>query len=57
VLLIINGNLVVIGTFTSGGAGGGTLISDHIDAINTMMTTLGGDYQLTSIDLSSFDSY
>ncbi len=57
VLLIIDGDLVVLGTFTSGGAGGGTLVSDHITAINTMMTTLGGGYQLTQIDLSSFNSY
>lgn len=57
IFIIINGHLVVLGTFTSGGAGGGTLISEHIDAINTMMTTLGGNYQLTQISLSGFNSY
>ena len=57
VFIIINGYLVVLGTFTSGGAGGGTSISEHIEAINTMMTTLGGGYQLTEISLSGFNSY
>jgi hypothetical protein len=56
VFIIIDGNLVVLGTFTSGVAGGGTLISDHIDAINIMMNTLGGG-QLTTINLSSFPTY
>ena len=57
--IIINGSLVVIGTFTSGGAGGGTLISEHIAAINTMMTALdpAGGHQLTEINLSGFNSY
>lgn len=55
--IIINGELIVIGTFTSGNAGGGTFVSDHINAINTMMSTLGGGYQLTQINLSSFNAY
>lgn len=57
--VLINGELIVIGTFTSGNAGSGTLISDHINAINTMMTTLDpiSGYQLTTINLSSFNLY
>ena len=35
-------------------AGSGTLVSDYYDEINAMMTTLGGGYQLTPIDLSKY---
>ena len=55
--VIINGEAVLLGTFTFGGAGRGTFISNHIAAINTMMSQLGGGYQLTEVNLSSFTSY
>jgi len=57
VFLIINGEPVVLGTLTFGGAGGGSLVSDYISSINTAMTTLGGGYQLTTVDLSGFPTY
>lgn len=55
--LIINDELVIITVWTSGGAGSGTSILYHKDAINTMMSTLGGGYSLTEIDLSGFTDY
>jgi hypothetical protein len=55
--LIINDELVIITIWTYGGAGSGTSISYHKEAINTMMTTLGGGYSLTEIDLSSFTNF
>lgn len=55
--LIINGELVILTVWTYGGAGSGTNILVHKTAINTMMSTLGGGYSLTEIDLSSFNDY
>lgn len=55
--LIINDELVIITVWTFGGAGSGTSILYHKDAINTMMATLGGGYSLTEIDLSGFTDY
>lgn len=55
--LIIDGELVIITVWTFGGAGAGTSIVFHKDAINTMMATLGGGYSLTEIDLSGFTDY
>jgi hypothetical protein len=57
VFIVVNGEPVLIGTFTSGGAGGGTFLTAHTEAVNTMMSTLGGGYQLTPIDLSAFPTY
>jgi len=55
--LVVDGKPVLIGTFTYGGPGGGTFLSAHIDAINAMMTSLGGGYTLTTADLSAFPDY
>ena len=55
--LIIDNELVIITVWTFGGSGGGTSILYHKDAINTMMTTLGGGYSLTEIDLSIFTDF
>jgi hypothetical protein len=52
--LIIDGELVIITVWTFGGAGAGTSIVYHKNAINTMMTSLAEGYSLTEIDLSSF---
>lgn len=57
VFLIINGQLVILTAITYGGAGSGTSVVYHKDAINTMMVTLGGGYSLTEVDLSGFNSY
>lgn len=55
--LIINDELVIITVWTYGGSGAGTSLLYHKDAINTMMATLGGGYQLTEVDLSGFNYY
>ena len=55
--LIIDDELVIITVWTFGGAGGGTSILFHKDAINTMMSTLGGGYSLTEINLNGFTTY
>jgi hypothetical protein len=55
--VLINGEPVLLGVTTGGGTSTGTLISEEITAVNTMMTTLGGGYQLTAIDLSAFPTY
>jgi hypothetical protein len=57
VFVIINGAPVLLGVFTSGGAGSGTFVTQHKNAINTMMTNLGGGYQLTEVDLSGFPTF
>ncbi|XP_060080648.1 uncharacterized protein LOC132560009 [Ylistrum balloti] len=51
---IINDQLVFLFVFTFGGAGSGTSVQYNFDEINTIMTRLGGGYQLTEIDLSGF---
>lgn len=55
--LIISGSLVILTVWTYGGAGSGTSILAQKDAINTMMSTLGGGYSLTEISLSGFNTY
>ena len=55
--LIINGQLVVLTCWTGGGGGSGTSVVYHRSALETLMTSLGGGYSLTPIDLSSFPSY
>lgn len=56
---IINNQLVLLTTWTSGGAGGGNFWGRPAtyDAINAAITTLGSPYQLTPVDLSGFNSY
>lgn len=53
--IIVNGELVLLTTWWS--VNTGSFYTDFIDAINTVMTTLGGGYQLTQVDLSSFPTY
>lgn len=55
--VIINDQLVLLTVWTYGGAGSGTFTTPQIAAINAMMTTLGGGYQLTEADLSGFPTY
>jgi hypothetical protein len=57
VMLVINNEPVILTTFHFGGAGSGpSYTSDHNkNLINNAMTQLGGGYQLTEVDLSSFD--
>lgn len=55
--LVINGQLVVLTCWTSGGSGSGSSVLAFKSALNTAMTTLGGGYTLTDADLSAFTSY
>lgn len=55
--LIINGQLVLLTVWTSGGSGAGTSVYAFKSAINATMASLGGGYSLTDADLSSFTSY
>jgi hypothetical protein len=52
---IINGELVLLALNTSPSSGSN--ISDLISEYNAMMTSLGGGYTLTTIDLSGFNYY
>jgi hypothetical protein len=65
--VLVNGEAVLVSTHSS--AVGGPFVSDDttslfgvaftpiFDQINTAMTTLGGGYQLTTVDLSGFPTY
>lgn len=57
VFLIINDELVLVTCLTFGGAGAGSNIANLHSEINSAMTSLGGGYTLTTIDLSGFASY
>ena len=55
--IIIDGKPILLGVFSTGGAGSGSHVGYHTEGINSAMSTLGGGYQLTHVDLSSFSSY
>jgi hypothetical protein len=61
--LLINGHQVLLSVATyggdtpRGGGWGGTSMCFEKELVNEFMTTLGGGYQLTEIDLSSFPTY
>lgn len=52
--LIINGELMLLTTWWYGGGGSGPSVYSHNVEINAAMATLGGGYQVTPMDLSSF---
>ena len=54
VFFIINDELVLLTTWSS--PGGGANYANYISGINAVMTSLGGGYQLTTVDLSGFTS-
>lgn len=52
---IINGKLVILTVWTGASFGGyGTSVAAFRDEVNAAMTTLGGGYQLTPVDLSPY---
>jgi len=53
-LFIIQDQLVLIFSATTGGAGGGTFVTGFISELNAIMTSLGGGYDLTEVSLSAF---
>lgn len=50
VCLVHGDDLILLCMWTYGGDGAGTFVTDHIDAINTAMDSLGGGYTLTEVD-------
>ncbi|MEO0797295.1 MAG: hypothetical protein AAFX93_19250 [Verrucomicrobiota bacterium] len=52
--IIVNNELVVLSVLRLGGVGAGSSIHAKRNDINTMMSSLGGNYQLTEISLSSY---
>jgi hypothetical protein len=57
---LINGEAVLLSVHST--QDGGPFLSGHLpegnyESINAAMTTLGGGYQLTPIDLSAFPTY
>ena len=57
VFLLVDGELVFVGMYVSASAGTSFGSQATHDAVNAILTTLGGGYQLTEADLSGFDSY
>ena len=55
--LIVNGQLVVLTCWTYGGGGSGTSVVDKRAAVDALMTSLGGGYTTTAVDLSGFTAY
>jgi surface protein len=56
--VVINNELVLVTVLTYGGLfTSGTFLVPHISAINTMMNTLGGGYQLSTANLTGFPSF
>lgn len=54
---IVNGELIVLGTFFDGFGGSGPNISWYKDEINIAITALGSQTKLTEVDLSGFITY
>ena len=57
VCLVIGNKLVLLSVLTYGGGGSGTSLVSFRTALNSAMTTLGGGYTLTDVDLSSYTSF
>lgn len=56
-MMIINDELVLLTCWTYGGAGKGTSVNWQHTAIDAAMTSLGGGYTLTDVDLSAYATY
>ena len=60
---IVNGECVLLTVLTFGFGGGGSAVADHIDDINTMITTadtqagVSTDYTVIEADFSAFPTY
>jgi hypothetical protein len=55
--LLISDKLVLVCCLYGGGAGSGPGVQANRAAINAAMTTLGGGYSLTDVDLSSYTTF
>lgn len=54
IFFIINGELALASVWTT--SINGTWMANHIDAINTMMNTLGGGYQVSLVNMDNFSN-
>lgn len=54
VFVIFENELVLLCVDSTQGSGSGASMAYNINAINAAMTTLGGGYQLTQVDLSAY---
>ena len=54
--LLLSGQPVLLTIWTGGGAGDGTSLVIFTNSINQLMMDLGGEYQLTTFDMSSWFS-
>ncbi len=52
--MILNGQLVLLTVWTSGGGGTGFFMTAYLSQIDSAMAALGGGYSLTPVDLSPF---
>jgi hypothetical protein len=57
VFLIDDQGLILLSTWTFGGAGSGPDYSDWLSGLNSILTSLGGGYQLTTATFSGFTAY
>lgn len=55
--LLIAGKLVLLTVWTHSGSGDGSFITPQRTSINAAMTSLGGGYTLTDVDLSAYATY
>ena len=52
--VIFNGGLVLLTVWTQGGPRGGTAMTGFKEVINQFMGQLGGNYQITELDMLQF---
>ena len=55
--LIVNGELVLVTTWTFGGGGAGPVYFNFIDDINTALVSAGSAYTIETVDLSPYNIY
>lgn len=53
--VVLNGEPILLSVETTGGAGSGSCLSSIIAPVNSAMSSLGGGYQLTQVDISSYN--
>lgn len=54
---VIADKMVLLCCWLSGGSGSGPSLINYTSAINAAMTTLGGGYSLTAVDLSAYTTF
>jgi hypothetical protein len=54
---VVNGEMVLLCAWLAGGAGAGPSIVHFTTEINAALTSLGGGYSLTAVDLSTYTTF